>query len=55
MRPPRSPLVLALALAVFGLAAPGARALPLAYTLQLVQSGRDFPTTIRFAPDGRLF
>jgi len=44
-------------MALFGLAlaAPTAVALPPRYTLQQVQNGLALPTTIRFAPDGRLF
>jgi glucose/arabinose dehydrogenase len=51
--PPRVPQ----ALVFFGLAlaAPIARALPPGYSLQLVHTQRAYPTTIRFAPDGRLF
>jgi glucose/arabinose dehydrogenase len=56
MRRPVPPQTLLAALLI-GLAfvAPPARALPPGYTLQLVQTGLEFPTTIRFAPDGRLF
>jgi glucose/arabinose dehydrogenase len=48
---------MAVLVALFGLpfAAPAARALPPGYTLQLVQTGLAIPTTLRFAPDGRLF
>jgi glucose/arabinose dehydrogenase len=48
---------LAVLAALIGLpfAAPPARALPPSYSLQLVHSQLALPTTIRFAPDGRLF
>ena len=49
------PLVLSAALCGLPFLAPPARALPPRFSLQLVQSQLDFPTTIRFAPDGRLF
>jgi glucose/arabinose dehydrogenase len=51
--PPLS--VLTPALAGLLLVASPAGALPPGYSLQLVQPGVDIPTTIRFAPDGRLF
>lgn len=54
MRVPRSLVPFALAACGLGLASP-ARALPPGFTLQVVHSGVNFPTTLRFAPDGRLF
>ncbi len=53
----RSPLppILLPALLWLACAAPPVQALPPDYTLQLVHTGLDFPTTIRFAPDGRMF
>lgn len=55
MRCPVPPLTLLMALLGPALAAPTALALPPRYSLQQVQSGLNMPTTIRFAPDGRLF
>ena len=49
------PTVLARALAGLLFFAAPVWALPPGYTLQLVHSPLDFPTTIKFAPDGRLF
>lgn len=55
MRCPVPPQTLLMALLGLALAAPTATALPPRYSLQQVQSGLAMPTTIRFAPDGRLF
>src|SRR5262245_53972294 len=54
MRVPRSLLHPAVAALWLGLASP-ALGLPPGFTLQDVHSGVNFPTTLRFAPDGRLF
>jgi len=55
MRCPVPPQTLLAPVLGLALAASTAQALPPRYTLQLVQTGLAMPTTIRFAPDGRLF